>query len=306
MYRINWEVTKQGETIYDGAKSPRGLFYAIRQEIPEVEANGCAYFEKCQVLFEETDHANQDILWISEDFENVFPLQMVKGIADYSKPRLGIISETAANALFHNEDPIGKIMLVNGEMHIEITGVLDLPSNTHLTAQYFVSYKTWIEMGIMNDRADWRGGGWWNYIRLKMCSSPEQTLSKINGFTNAYMGFLANDNRKASFSLQPLSDLHYIKGIEGELGGYHKFFIAGKPYDCCSFYVVYCVDKLCEPVGCPCTDTFAANQHAQTGWCLKHAHLASVAGRKCYFKHVSIGYFVYSLFDFQECNCQCV
>lgn len=142
------------------------MFYAIREEIPEVEANGCAYFEKCQVLFEDTYYANQDILWVSEDFENVFPLQMVKGIADYSKPRLGIISETAAKALFHDTDPVGKIMIVNGEKHIEITGIFsDLPSNTHLTAQYFVSYKTWIEMDVMNNRADWSGGGWWNYIR---------------------------------------------------------------------------------------------------------------------------------------------
>ena len=116
-------------------------------------------------LFEDTYYANQDILWVSENFEKVFPLEMVEGIADYSRSRLGIISETAAKALFHDTDPVGKIMIVNGEMNIEITGVFrDLPSNTHLTAQYFVSYKTWIEMGVMNDRADWRGGGWWNYI----------------------------------------------------------------------------------------------------------------------------------------------
>ena len=224
VYRINWKVTKQGETMYDGAKSPRGLFYAIREEIPEVEANGCAYFEKCQVLYEDTYYANQDILWISEDFQNVFPLQMVEGMADYSRPRVGIISETAAKSLFHDVDPVGKIMIVNGEMHIEITGVFkDLPSNTHLTAQYFVSYLTWVEMGIMNDRADWRGGGWWNYIRLKDGASPEQTLAKINGFTKAYMGFLANDNREASFSLQPLKDLHYIRGIEGEMGAITNF-----------------------------------------------------------------------------------
>ena len=224
VFRINWEVTKNGETIYNGAKSPRGLFYAIREEIPEIEANGCAYFEKCQVLFEDTYYANQDILWVSEGFEKVFPLEMVEGIADYSRPRLGIISETAAKALFQDTDPIGKIMIVNGEMHIEIAGVFkDLPSNTHLTAQYFVSYKTWIEMGVMNDRADWGGGGWWNYIRLKNGSSPEQTLAKINGFTAAYMGYLANDNRTANFSLQPLNDLHFIKGIDGEMGAITNF-----------------------------------------------------------------------------------
>ncbi len=218
IYRINFQVKKQGETIYNGAKSPRALYYAIKEEIPEVEGNGCAYFEKCQVLFEDTYYANQDFLWVSEDFEKVFPLDMVQGVADYSAPRLGIISETAAKALFHEKDPVGRIMEVNGEMPIEITGVFkDLPSNTHLTAQYFVSYKTWVEMGVMNDRGDW-GGGWWNYIKLKNGASPNQTLSKINGFVGTYMGFLANDNRTASFSLQPLQNLHYIQGIEGEMG----------------------------------------------------------------------------------------
>jgi len=131
IYRINYEVTKQGEILYKGAKSPRGLFHAIKEEIPEVEANGCAYFEKCQVLFEDTYYANQDFLWVSEDFERVFPLEMIEGVADYSAPRLGIISETSAKALFHDTDPVGSIMEVNGEMPmknkdlgIELNGVL--------------------------------------------------------------------------------------------------------------------------------------------------------------------------------------
>jgi putative ABC transport system permease protein len=218
IYRVNFEITKEGEKIYDGAKSPRALYYAIKEEIPEIDANGCAYFEKCQVLFEDTYYANQDFLWVSEDFEKVFPLDMVEGIADYSRPRVGIISETAARALFHDKNPIGRIMEVNGEMPIEITGIFkDMPSNTHLTAQYFVSYKTWIEMGAINERGDWRGG-WWNYIKLKDGISPTQTLAKINRFVKSYMGNLADDNRTASFSLQPLRDLHYIRGLEGEMG----------------------------------------------------------------------------------------
>ncbi len=219
VYRVNWEVTKQGETIYHGAKSPMGLYYAVKEEIPEIEANGYAYFEKCQVKFEDTYYANQDFLWVSEDFEKVFPLNMVEGTADYSRPRVGIISETAAKALFHDKDPVGRIMEVNGEMPIEITGVFkDLPSNTHLTAQYFVSAETWVEMGVIKNRVEWRWGGWWNYIRLRDGASPGQVLSKINRFTDKYMGFMANDNRKSRFDLQPLKDLHYIRGLEGEMG----------------------------------------------------------------------------------------
>ena len=224
VYRVNWEVTKQGETLYNGAKSPSGLFFAIKEEIPEVEANGLAYFEKCQVLFEDTYYANQDVLWVSEDFEKVFPLEMVAGVADYSRPRAGIISETAAKALFRDTDPIGKIMEVNGEMPIEITGIFkDLPSNTHLTAKYFIAYRTWIEMGAVPARGNWRGGGWWNYIRLKEGASAGNVIAKINGFTSSYMGFLSDDNRQASFSLQPLKDLHFIKGIDGEMGAVTNF-----------------------------------------------------------------------------------
>ena len=152
VYRINLELKKEGETIYKGAKSPRGLYFAIQNEIPEVEANGVAYFEKCLVSFEEINFANQDVLWVSEDFENVFPLEMIEGVADYSRPRTGTISETAAKALFRNQNPIGKIMKVNQGMPIEITGIFkDLPSNTHLTAQYFASIKTWVEMEAIGE-----------------------------------------------------------------------------------------------------------------------------------------------------------
>ena len=219
VYRVNIQVEKDGESIYKGAKTPRALFFAIKREIPEVEANGLAYFEKCLVSYKDRFFANQDVLWVSEDFEKVFPLEMVTGIADYSRPRTGIISETSAKALYGNESPIGKIMGVNQGMPIEITGVFkDLPPNTHLQAKYFVSVKTWVEMGAINPEGDWRGNGWWNYIRLKKGSSTKMTTDKINSFITSYMGFLKNDNRIAHYSLQPLKDLHFIQGIEGEMG----------------------------------------------------------------------------------------
>ena len=219
VYRVNLEVEKEGQSIYHGAKTPRALFFAIKREIPEIEANGLAYFEKCLVSYQDRNIANQDILWVSEDFEKVFPLEMMDGIADYSRPRTGVISATCAKALYRDENPIGKIMGVNQGMPIEITGIFkDLPPNTHLQAQYFVSVKTWVEMGAINAEGNWRGNNWWNYIRLKDGSSPEMTTAKINSFIQSYMGFLAEDKRNAKYSLQPLKNLHFIQGIEGEMG----------------------------------------------------------------------------------------
>jgi putative ABC transport system permease protein len=135
VYRVNLKIEKGGQTVYNGAKTPRGLYFALKNNIPDVEANGIAYFEKCLVSNKSVSYANQDVLWVDAGFEDVFPLQMVEGKADYSKPRTGIISATSAKALFGNENPIGKIMGINQGMPIEITGIFkDLNSNTHLKA----------------------------------------------------------------------------------------------------------------------------------------------------------------------------
>jgi ABC-type antimicrobial peptide transport system, permease component len=219
VYRVNLKIEKAGQTVYNGAKTPRGLYFALKSSIPEVEANGIAYFEKCLVSNKTISFANQDVLWVDAGFENVFPLEMVEGKADYSKPRTGIISATCAKALYGNESPIGKIMGINQGMPIEITGVFkDLKSNTHLKAQYFASIKTWVEMNAIGATGDWGWNGWWNYIRLKDGASEKEVSSKINDFTNTYMGFLKADKRTARFTLQPLSDLHFISGIDGEMG----------------------------------------------------------------------------------------
>ncbi len=219
IYRVNMKVEKEGDIVYNGAKTPRALYFALKREIPELEANALGYFEKCLVSYENTNYANQNVLWVSEDFEKVFPMDMVEGVADYSRPRAGIISETAAKALYGNEDPIGKIMKVNEGMPIEITGVFkDLPPNTHLSARYFISVKTWVEMGAIGEQGDWYWNGWWNYIKLRDNSSPEVAQAKINRFIDTYMTYLKDDKRKGEFELQPLKNLHFVKGIDGELG----------------------------------------------------------------------------------------
>lgn len=219
VYRINHKIEKGDEVIYNGAKSATNVYHYAKADVPEVEASCYAYFEKCLVNYKDRSYSNQDILWVSQDFEKVFPITMMKGIADYSAPRRGIISDIHAKALFGNEDPIGKIMKVNEGMPIEITGIFKLlPENTHLTADYFVSVKTWTEMGFHSDEGDWGWNGWWNYVRLKEDSSVQQAEATINGFAAKYMTFLKEDDRVGSYSLQALKDLHFISGIDGEMG----------------------------------------------------------------------------------------
>ncbi len=219
VYRVNLSIEKNGQQIYKGAKTPRALYFGLKNNIPQIEENGIAYFEKCLVNYQNITYANQDVLWVDEGFEKVFPIKMILGVADYSKPRTGTISETMAKTFFGNKNPVGKILRINQGMPIEVTGVFkDLPSNTHLNAQYFASIKTWVEMGAINELGDWQWNGWWNYIRVKNGTKPLEVTNEINRYTAPHMDFLKQDNRNYHYSMQALNDLHFISGLEGEMG----------------------------------------------------------------------------------------
>ena len=218
IYRVNSDIKTGEELFYHGAKTSRALYFACKKDVPGIEANGDAYFESCLIRFEEAQLAQQSVLWVDEGFEKVFPFHLTKGTIDFTRPLTGIIAESKVAPVFGKQDPIGKIMKVNEGMPVEITGVYeDLPSNTHFTADYFISVKTWEKYGWISRSPDWNSGGFWNYIKLKpgvKIKSIEETLSKlVNTNTRRRVS-----ERKATIFLQPVSDLHYIRGLEGEMG----------------------------------------------------------------------------------------
>jgi len=218
IYRINSDIKTGEEIFYHGAKTSRGLYFALKKDVPGIEANGDAYFESCLIRYEDKQLARQEILWVDEGIEKVFQLQFIKGTANFSRSHTGIIAKSKIHAVFGNDDPIGKIMKVNEGMLVEITGVFnDLPSNTHLTADYFISLKTWEQYNWIRRNPDWNYNGYWNYVKLSPgvnLKSMEATLTElVNANTTQRV-----TQRKSIISLQPLSELHYIRGLDGEMG----------------------------------------------------------------------------------------
>jgi putative ABC transport system permease protein len=233
IYRVNIDIRNGSEKFYHGTMTSRGLYFACKKDVSGIEANGDAFFESCLIRYETTHMAEQRVLWVDEGFEKVFSLPMIKGKADFTRPLTGVVARSKIHGLFGNEDPIGKIMKVNEGMPIEITGIYnDLPSNTHLTADYFISLKTWERYGWISSSPDWDWNGFWNYIKLKPGVSPQRMEEMLTALVNTNTSN-GNNTRKASVFLQPLSDLHYFRGLEGEMGSqtnqrslFFLFFIA--------------------------------------------------------------------------------
>jgi len=219
IYRVNMTIDNHGRQIFNGAQTPRQLYFAGKHDIPDIEANTITYFESCLVKFNTQSFIAQNVLWVDEGFDKVFPLKMEQGRANFERPLTAIISSEKAKSIFGNENAVGKVIKVNEGMPIEVTGVFaTLPSNTHLQAEYFFSMKTFVHYGWIPANGDWQGNDWWNYIRLKPGASMQATQQKLNTIADHEMQFLKEKGQAASFHLQPLKYLHFVSGLTGEFG----------------------------------------------------------------------------------------
>lgn len=219
VYRVNMTINDHGQQIYNGAQTPRQLYFAGKHDIPEIEANTITYFESCLIKFNTQSFIAQNVLWVDEGFDKVFPLKMVQGKANFERPLTAIISYEKAKSIFGNENAVGKVIKVNEGMPIEITGVFaTLPSNTHLRAEYFLSMKTFVHYGWIPAGGEWQGNDWWNYMRLKPGASMLAVQQKLNTMADREMQFLKEKGQTTAFNLQPLKEVHFMSGLSGEFG----------------------------------------------------------------------------------------
>lgn len=219
IYRINYDITQNGESVLHSAKTPRRLFRVVKEEIPEIELSATTYYEDVLVKYDEHLFSDQSDLWVEGDFAEMFELEMIRGAARLNDPFFCIISESKAREIFGNEDPIGKVLLVNQGMRHEITGIFkDLPVNCHIHCDYFMPIRTWVEDGGIPRTENFNGAGWWTYIKIKKGADPLNVEKSLEEISKKYLTFLERQNRTGKFTLQPLESLHYSTDRAGEFG----------------------------------------------------------------------------------------
>lgn len=219
VFRINYDITQNGESVLHSAKTPRRLFRVVKEEIPEIELSATTYYEDVLVKYNEQLFSDQSDLWVEGDFTEMFELEMIRGAAKLNDPFFCIISESKAQEIFGKEDPIGKVLLVNQGMRHEITGIFkDLPSNCHIHCDYFMPIRTWVEDGGIPRTENFNGAGWWTYIKIRKGADPQNVEKSLEQIAKKYLTFLERQNRTGKFTLQPLESLHFSTDRAGEFG----------------------------------------------------------------------------------------
>ena len=138
----------------------------------------------------------------------LFALKVLKGSGNgLNEPSSILLSQSTANVLFGNADPINKIVKFDNELSLKVTGIYeDLPRNTTLNNLLFIV--PWELQGQLKENIqDWGNNGWQIYVQMADNINMNKASAKIKDakFAKANNG----DQRfKPVIFLHPMSQWH--------------------------------------------------------------------------------------------------
>ena len=218
---------KIGATEMEGAWTCSPLGHTLVSDLPEVI--NAVRFEKwgeSVIKYQDKSFVEDGIMLADSTFFDIFSIPLILGDPKtvLSAPRNLVLTRTAANKYFGNQDPIGKMLKVGTDTVLySVTGLMeDVPESSHFTFNILGSFVT-------NGRAN---DGFWvsnwcnTYVLLDNNVDPDLLQEKINTLVlekvgpqvEQILGASLEDFIKAGNSygyfLNPLLDVHLNSEIE--------------------------------------------------------------------------------------------
>lgn len=158
----------------------------------------------------------KDVVFADSTFYQVFSWDWLAGNPETAlvRPSTIILSEKLAKKYFGDKNPIGESLLMDGEELFEVTGVYNIPANSHFTAEAMVSMET-----FKSYRAQifdsWGYVDFYTYFTLNDQAKIEALSQQIPQFLGAHYD---DDEYGYTFQFEALKDA-YLNSDAGRQPG---------------------------------------------------------------------------------------
>ena len=212
IYRIESLFYKNGSVTDNWPTSTNGYAPAIYQNFPEIEDfTRINWYDSYRTIrYEENKFREEHICFADSNFFTFFSFPVKKGNPEtfLTEPNSIVISETIAQKLFQDKDPINHILIVStlrSTYNCLVTGIFeDLPENSSLKFDALISWETsplWM-------RNFWYLHESYSYVKI---SSPEKVSDverKFPDLAEQYKTEEALKELKWAIDLEPMKKIH--------------------------------------------------------------------------------------------------
>ena len=230
IYRVAQNYVTSGKPKKFAISSP-ALGPALHKEFAQIESFvRIKHYGRLLLSYEEQDFYEETVAFADSNLFKVFTYEFLEGdpATCLLDPGNIVMSESMGEKYFGDRDPMGKVLLLENEIELTVTGVIaDPPSNSHIPETAFMSYQTWENISPLKS-TDW-------------------SMFEINDFT--YLLFYVDFN-KAEFDakwpefydqylkddaelygqvyepiFQRLEEIHYNSDLPGDYATGNKSFL---------------------------------------------------------------------------------
>src|SRR4030095_8601454 len=155
----------------------------IVKDIPEIQLASQTLWDEEPLFTVGDKFFKEKGRYVQKDFLRMFSYKLVKGDPNtvLARPDAVVITKKLAEKYFGEQDPVGKLIKIDNDQNVIVTGVLDeIPKASSLQFDFLMSYDIWLKK---NDWAkEWGNNGPRCYCMLGPNASPDKVNAKIKNY----------------------------------------------------------------------------------------------------------------------------
>lgn len=232
IYRVDYLLYEEEVLEQHSAAGSAAIGREMHNYFPEVINYARFYRTEClvQYAFEDGDEAikERDVLYAQSSFFELFSFPLIEGKADSTILALdhAVITEETAFRYFGEDDPMGKVLRIDGGQEYVIAGVVQsLPGNSHFSFDILLSYENLLQASIRNWDQGWFNLNIYTYIQLSPGTDAKALEAKLPQIPEDFLGdFMKRAFFLMEFKLTPLTHIHLHSNLRNELevNGNHR------------------------------------------------------------------------------------
>ncbi|SEL53885.1 ABC transporter permease [Parapedobacter koreensis] len=193
----------------------------IAQDFPEVEHMVRMLESNATVRYGDNLFNEERVFFVEDGFFDLFTVDVVQGDASTAlkEPFTIALSAPMAKKYFGDENPVGKMVRINNQAELMVSGVFNpLPAQSSMHPDFLISFATLNDetiYGAERLRTNWGNNAFNTFLLLPENYDPQRLVEAFPAFQNKHMG--ENTSNYSVLHLLKLTDIHLHSHTDSEI-----------------------------------------------------------------------------------------